>query len=223
MRDRAQRWSHNSSRRREDGLWRVIWSSKRAISSSRGIVRMIGLAAATSSTTTTLSQWESRSTNPDCPTTTGGKEIDRNPLKRDPAPPSIGLVVLSQANKTIPRRREIIQRRRQATLITQRQLSRLPVEEARYPFSPSHPSQITQIQGQKVLMPLILTLWTSQCSKNNKSPCILPRYSLFHRYSSKCLKTSGSSSSTQASRRKSRPPGRARSEGRIMLSLTKRS
>jgi hypothetical protein len=76
---------------------------------------MIGLAAATSSITTTLSPWESLSTNLDCPITTGGKVIGRNPLKRDPALLSTGLVVLSQANKTIPRRREIIRRRRQAT------------------------------------------------------------------------------------------------------------
>jgi hypothetical protein len=184
---------------------------------------MIGLAAATSSITTTLSPWESLSTNLDCPITTGGKKIGRNPLKIDPALLSTGLVVLSQANNTIPRRREIIRRRRQATLITQRQLSHLPVEEARYPFSPSHPSQITQIQGQKVLMPLILTLWISQCSKNSKSPCILPRFNLFHRFSSKFLKTSGSSSSTQPSRRKSKPLVRARSVGRIMLCLTNRS
>lgn len=72
-------------------------------------------------------------------------------------------------------------------------------------------------------MPLILTQWTSRCSKNNKSPCILPKYNPFHHSSSKCLKTSGFSSNTQPSRRKSRPLGRARSEGRIMPSLTNRS
>ena len=185
---------------------------------------MKGLGAATSSTTTTLSQWESQSTNPDCPTTIGGKEISRNPLRRDPAPPSTGWVDLNQANKTIPRRREITQLRRQAILITLRRLSHLPVEEARYPFSPSHPSLITQIQGQKVLIPLILTQWTSQCFKNSKSPCILPRFNPYHHYSSKCLRTSGSSSNSQLSRRKDRPLGRARSGGsRITHFLTSRS
>ncbi len=71
-------------------------------------------------------------------------------------------------------------------------------------------------------MPLILTLWTSQCSKSNTSLCILPKYSPFHRYNSRSLKTRDYSSSTQPSRRKSRPQGRARSGGRIMLSLTNR-